>query len=132
MNNKNNNVLIYNATDNELYGTFPNEVKRLPQDDYMNIVNIELVPEFLQGATIDKTYGICNVSYIYEERNETLPKTKYFDYILKYISPGEDPYALTEESLTALDCANMLLDLYPYEEIALPSTVVDVSPTPKK
>lgn len=131
MNNMDNNIKIYNVLDNELYGIFPNEVEVLPQVDYMKLVDIELVPDFLQGATIDATYGVCSISYISTIRNEEIPKSKYFDYILKYTSPGEDPYVLAEENLTALDCANILLDLYSYEEIALPSTSVTVSATPK-
>jgi hypothetical protein len=131
-------IVIMNPFYNEIYATFTTDEDGVSQVNYMDKGELKFLPEFLQGATVDATYGICDAPYIFEMRNKELPKTEHFDYIIKYMSPGEDHYVLLEENLTAVDCANMLLDLYSYDEIAIPRDLINenvpagITATPKQ
>ena len=107
-----------NVTDYEPFAEYYlDEISVISQFDIMDEVDINLVPEFLKGATITSTYGVCNIPDIYEERGIELPRSQIIDYIVKYMAEGADHYVLTETYLTALDCANFLLDICPLDQM---------------
>jgi hypothetical protein len=107
-----------NATDYEPFAEYyPDGILEMWQYDIMDDVDIKLIPKFLEGAEITSTYGACDVPWIYEERGIELPKSVYIDHIIKYMADGADPYVLAEDNLTALDCANFLLDICPIDQM---------------
>jgi hypothetical protein len=121
----NNNVL-----DDTPFATYTTNLNAIPQGDIISKVDVNLVPDFLQGATINQTYGLFEMPYLFD-RN-TLPLSNKY---IKVICDAFDEYMIKGELsimdkgqtiyLDATECANLLLDLVPFENMVWASDYIE-------
>lgn len=117
-------VNMRNMVDDEIFAKFITSSDSVSFYDTMDLVDIELVPEFLQGATINTTYQLRAIPWLFygEPGDPPLPKTESVDMIMEM--QATDPNMFLDRVFTSEDMANIILDFIPLENMVWASDYI--------
>jgi hypothetical protein len=114
---------MLNVTDSEVFATFSTDESGWHFFDMMYRFQIDLVPEFLQGATINTTYSLQGIPWLFEAIGKPIPESKWIDYFIE--TENKDPELFQERCYSSLDSAEIILDLIPLENMVWASDYIE-------